>query len=62
MSLSKMNLDDLSQPARDFYERAKFKMSASLFFVSLGLFFLGLCCEAGGKSNSNNFLNGTGTG
>eukprot|EP01039_Chlorochromonas_danica_P000936 gene937-1018_t len=54
--LTKKNIDDLSQPAREFYERAKLKMSVSLLFISLFFFFLALCCEAGGKSLANDFL------
>lgn len=60
--LTKKNIDDLSQPAREFYERAKLKMSVSLLFISLFFFFLALCCEAGGKSLKNEFLKDHDTG
>jgi hypothetical protein len=53
--LSRKNIDELSQPSRDFYERAKLKMSYSLLFVSLALFFLGLSSQAGGESEAADF-------
>ncbi|RYH05692.1 hypothetical protein EON65_44010 [archaeon] len=51
--LGKKNLDELSQPAREFYERARMKMTMSLILISMALFFIGLCCLAGGQSLGN---------
>lgn len=51
--LSKVNLDELSRDAREFYERALMKFSASLFFASLAFFFLGLAAQSGGLSAGN---------
>lgn len=49
-------VDELDPPSREFYERAKFKLSLSLFFAALGTMFLGLASQAGGLSRSNSYL------
>lgn len=54
--LAKKNVDDLSQPAREFYERSKLKLSVSLFCISVAFFMIGLCSEAGGKSLASSFF------
>jgi hypothetical protein len=46
-----MSADTLTQPSRDFYERAKLKVAASLAFAAGSLMLLGFCAEYGGQSN-----------
>jgi hypothetical protein len=53
--LSKKNLDELSGPSREFYERALMKMSLSLVFAAIGFVFLGFASQAGGLSSSSNY-------
>lgn len=48
-----MKVDELSAQSRDFYERAKFKLSLSLIFAAFGMFLLGYAAAAGGTSAGN---------
>eukprot|EP01033_Poteriospumella_lacustris_P012847 gene12847-9186_t len=50
------NADALTIPSRAFYERAVFKMFLSLFYAAVGLFYLGLSSQAGGRCHSNTSL------
>jgi hypothetical protein len=54
--MSLKSVDELDPPSREFYERAKFKLTLSLFIAALGTMFLGLASQAGGRSRSNAYL------
>jgi hypothetical protein len=50
------NLDSLTVTSRTFYERAKLKVAASMFFGAMCLMLLGFASSSGGESNSFNLL------
>mmetsp|Transcript_7498 Transcript_7498/g.5694 ORF Transcript_7498/g.5694 Transcript_7498/m.5694 type:complete len:129 (+) Transcript_7498:29-415(+) len=56
LDLVTKNADALTIPSRNFYERAIFKMFLSIFYASVGLFYLGLCSQAGGRCNNAVYL------
>ena len=43
-------LDNLTPTSREFYEQTKFKVLISLTIITVGLFYLGLCSDAGADS------------
>lgn len=43
-------IDELDIPSREFYERAKLKLSFSLFLAALGMMLLGISAQSGGNS------------
>jgi hypothetical protein len=49
---SKMSADALSQSSRQFYERTRFKMAASIFLAAMGMMSLAYVSSYGGESNS----------
>jgi hypothetical protein len=55
--LSKANIDALTPPSRDFYERAYMKLCGSLILASFGLMLLGICSISGGQASMMHYLN-----
>lgn len=51
-----MSADTLTAQSRNFYERTKMKLAASLIIGGGGLMMLGLCTSAGGQSASSSEL------
>jgi hypothetical protein len=47
-----MSADALSQSSRQFYERTRFKMAASIFLAAMGMMSLAYVSSYGGESNS----------
>lgn len=56
IEMSSTSADGLDEPSRVFYERAKFKLSLSLFLAALAMMFLGIAGQSGGRSRANQYL------
>lgn len=47
-----MSADTLTASSRQFFERTKGKLAASIFAAAIGLMFLGFCSVTGGQSQA----------
>lgn len=46
-------IDELDEKSRGFYERAKLKLSLSLFFAAVSLLELGIASQSGGQASAH---------
>lgn len=54
-----LTLDTLTIKEREFYERAKLKLSVSLMFAAFGMMLLGFCSQSGGLSAAYDYMTQT---
>ena len=54
-----LTLDTLTSKEREFYERAKLKLSLSLMFAAFGMMLLGFCSQSGGLSAAADYYTQT---